>query len=269
MNLSIHANTASGRAVYNLQRRSEDAFEVQVDWDKSQVSRGGFGLEFNQGGQLEVRDYGGGQEWDIHVGPQDHENSVFIMPPPSGFRGPGQTPPIGEVDFGAPIPKEQARRVALQVASSLIQVPFLDRLLDAPVPGSADESRSSGAPTVTGQDVNGVALSEEQKSGAATAATELAKMLKRPAEEVEVTGFAEKGMNAGNFGFPVQGELQISGFTEGIELKLSSGEEKFVFRGATGDLGRFGVDLEHDGFWKADARGIYTPDTNAGGFDDW
>lgn len=138
MSLSIHTNTANGLAVYNLQRRSENAFDVQVDWDKSQVRNGGFGLEFNAQDQLEVRAFGApdGLAWDVQVAPEGRESSVFIMAPPNGFRGPGATPPIQQIDFGAPIAKEQSRKIALQVASSLIQVPFLERLLEAPVPNS-------------------------------------------------------------------------------------------------------------------------------------
>lgn len=134
MSLAIHANTPNGRAVYNLQRQSQDAFNVQVDWDKSDVRNGGYGLEF-KGDTLEVRDWSNNERaWDVQVAPQGHENEVYVMTPPNGFRGGGAEFPIDQIDFGAPIAKEQSRQVALQVASSLIQVPFLDRMLEQPVP---------------------------------------------------------------------------------------------------------------------------------------
>lgn len=72
-----------------------------------------------------------------------------------------------------------------------------------------------------------------------------------------------KGFNAGNCGFPVKGELQMSAWTEGLEIKFEAGSEKFVYRGLDETTGRFGLDVEHEGFWKQDERGIYVPDKSA------
>ena len=74
---------------------------------------------------------------------------------------------------------------------------------------------------------------------------------------------AHKGFNAGNCGFAVQGELQMAAWTQGVEIKFEAGGEKYVYRGLDETTGRFGVDVEHEGYWKQDERGIYVPDKSA------
>ena len=136
MSPAIHANTKDGRAVYNLKRQSKDQFQVQLDWDKSQARHGGFGLTFNPQDELEVRGFADHSEWNIQVAPKGYENSVLILPPPNGMRGSRSPASFNRIDFDAPIAKEQSRKVALQVASSLIQVPFLEQMLEQPIPES-------------------------------------------------------------------------------------------------------------------------------------
>ncbi len=270
MNLSIHANTRDGLAVYNLQRRSKDEFDVQVDWDKSQVRSGGFGLSFNPQDELEVRGPSDQFEWNILVAPEGHENSVFVVHPPNGMRHSGEPPTFDQIDFDSPITKEQSRQVALQVASSLIQVPFLERMLNQPVPGEATPSQPQGEPLLPQQDLTGAELSVEQKAKATAVASQLASMLEVPASEINVTSFAQKGLNPGHWGFPVEGQPQLAAFTQGVEMQITAGEQKFVFRGEGPQYGAFGEDSKHEGYWKADDKGIYRPGAPFPSFEnDW
>lgn len=95
-------------------------------------------------------------------------------------------------------------------------------------------------------------------------ARDLAAKLQVDPSAVKVTGYeTQKGFNAGNCGFPVSGELMMSAWTEGIEARFSVGEDRFIFRGLDEKSGRLGVDTDHQGFWKADDRGIYRPDGDA------
>jgi hypothetical protein len=93
---------------------------------------------------------------------------------------------------------------------------------------------------------------------------ELAGKYQLDASAAQVTSYeTQKGFNAGNGGFPVSGELMMSAWTQGIEAKFSIGEDKYVYRGINEKSGRLGLDCEHQGFWKADERGIYRPDGEA------
>lgn len=95
-------------------------------------------------------------------------------------------------------------------------------------------------------------------------ARDLATKLQVDPSSVQVTSYeTQKGFNAGNCGFPVSGELMMSAWTEGVEARLSVGEDRYVYRGLDDQSGRMGVDTEHQGFWKADERGIYRPDGDA------
>lgn len=95
-------------------------------------------------------------------------------------------------------------------------------------------------------------------------ARDLASKLQVDPASVQVTGYdARKGFNAGNCGFPVSGELSMSAWTEGVEAKFSVGEDRYVFRGLDEKTGRLGVDIEHNGFWKEDEKGIFRPDADA------
>ena len=135
--ISINKSQGYGHGTtYTLAKTSENEFGVNVDWDKSPgVQSGGYGLTFAED-RLEVRAYTGPEEqWDILVAPPGFENSVVVQAPPSGLRGGNSakaTDSVSQVDFPSPIKPEESRRIALQVASSLIGVPFLDRLLDQP-----------------------------------------------------------------------------------------------------------------------------------------
>lgn len=95
-------------------------------------------------------------------------------------------------------------------------------------------------------------------------ARDLANKLQVDPASVQVTGYeTQKGFNAGNCGFPVSGELMMSSWTQGTEAKFSVGEDRYVYRGLNDKTGRMGMDVEHEGFWKADDRGIYRPDADA------
>ena len=48
-----------------------------------------------------------------------------------------------------------------------------------------------------------------------------------------------------------------------MEAKFSVGEDRYVFRGLDEKTGRLGVDIEHNGFWKEDEKGIFRPDADA------
>ena len=123
---------------YTLAKTSENQFGVNVDWERSPgVNSGGYGLTFAED-RLEVRGYASPEEqWDILVAPPGFEKSVLVQAPPNGFRdggGASEAESLSQVDFPSAIKPEESRRIALQVASSLIGVPFLDRLLEEPAP---------------------------------------------------------------------------------------------------------------------------------------
>jgi hypothetical protein len=130
--LSITTNKDFQKTVYNLRRTSENAFYVAVDWDKSPgVRSGGCSVTFAQD-RLELRGQDD-QQWDVMVAPEGYNQSVFVTAPPTGTRSPGATPPLSRVDFPAAINPEDSRKVALQVASALIGIPFLENMLTLPV----------------------------------------------------------------------------------------------------------------------------------------
>ena len=132
--INVTSRNQNLKTVYNFQRSSENDFRVGVDWDKSPgVRSGGFGLTFQED-RLELRGVGDSNNWDILVAPEGNDSSVFVMAPPKGVRGPGATPPFSQVDLPAKISPEESRKVALQVASSLIGIPFLETMLSLPVP---------------------------------------------------------------------------------------------------------------------------------------
>jgi hypothetical protein len=92
----------------------------------------------------------------------------------------------------------------------------------------------------------------------------LASKLEVTAEAVKVAEFSsQKGFNAGNCGFAVAGELQMSAWTEGLEVKFECDGQSYVYRGLDEKSGRYGQDVAHEGFWKQDERGIYVPDLSA------
>lgn len=87
-------------------------------------------------------------------------------------------------------------------------------------------------------------------------------------QPVSLVSSEHKGFNAGDCGFPVSGELQMSAWTDGLEVKLQAGDEKFIYRGMDEKTGRFGQDVDHQGYWKQDEKGIYRPDGSAS-LDSW
>lgn len=98
---------------------------------------------------------------------------------------------------------------------------------------------------------------------------QLAGKLEVGADQVQVVGMdARKGFNASNCGFPVQGELQMSAWTEGLEVKFACDGQNYVYRGLDDKNGRFGQDVAHQGFWVANEKGVYRPDPNAPKEDD-
>jgi hypothetical protein len=102
------------------------------------------------------------------------------------------------------------------------------------------------------------------KQGAAVGGA-LAGKLGVGAEDVQVSAYdPKKGFNASTCGFAVNGELQMSAWTEGVEVKLECNGERYVYRGLDESTGRFGLDAESStSYWKQDERGIYVPDTSA------
>lgn len=129
--INITANANRLQTVYNFRRTSENDFYVAVDWEKSPgVRQGGFGATFTQD-RLELR--GGENNWDVMVAPEGYSNSVFVMAPNNGTRGPGATPPFSRVDLPAPIKAEDSQKTALQVASALCGIPFMETMLSLPI----------------------------------------------------------------------------------------------------------------------------------------
>lgn len=130
--INITTNKGFQQTVYNFSRSSEDAFYVGVDWEKSPgVRSGGCSVTFAED-RLEVRGQED-QQWDVLVAPDGYSQSVFVTAPPTGTRSPGAQPPISRVDFPAAINPEDSRKVALQVASALVGIPFLENMLALPV----------------------------------------------------------------------------------------------------------------------------------------
>ena len=114
------------------------------------------------------------------------------------------------------------------------------------------------------------ALSADNAAKADALATSLAAKLQVAPEAVALTNFeAQKGFNAGNCGFAVQGELQMSAWTEGLELKFECDGQSYVYRGLDEKSGRFGTDVAHEGYWLKDERGIYVPNQNAASEELW
>ena len=134
MSLAITRKTPDGRAVYNLMRRSQKEFSAQVDFEKSTVNFGGFDLNFNEQDILEIREFSGDKNFDVQVAPPGRESSVWILPPSDGLPTADEASSLEEIDFGEPVMKKDSQRVALQVASSLIGIPFLERMLKQEVP---------------------------------------------------------------------------------------------------------------------------------------
>lgn len=123
---------------YSLKRTAEDSFMAEVDWDRSpNANSGGYSLEFKPD-QLEVTPLGSRDEgWDVFVAPSEAPNSVFVQArTASGLRGGNQAETVRQVEFPNAIAPEQTRKVALQVASALIGIPFLDSMLEQPVPAA-------------------------------------------------------------------------------------------------------------------------------------
>ncbi|MBS2035427.1 hypothetical protein JST97_10585 [bacterium] len=113
-------------------------------------------------------------------------------------------------------------------------------------------------------------MSAENAARAEQIGARLAERLKVDAQAVQLRGFdASKGFNAGNCDFAVSGELQMSAFTQGIEARYSCEGQNYIYRGLDEKSGRFGQDVQHEGYWKEDERGIYVPDPNAPSLDGW
>lgn len=131
--LTVTTQRGYQQTAYNFTRESEDNFLVGVDWEKSPgVNSGGYSAKFTKD-RLELR--GDEAEWDILVAPEGYEQSVLVTSPPNGFRS-SEQPPISQVDFPTAIKAEESRKVALQVASALVGIPFMDSMLSLPVPAA-------------------------------------------------------------------------------------------------------------------------------------
>jgi hypothetical protein len=87
----------------------------------------------------------------------------------------------------------------------------------------------------------------------------LAAKLGVPADQVSVASYDHKGFNASNCGFAVDGELQMSAWTEGVEAKLTAGGVEYTYRGLDDKTGRYGQGESESGYWQLDERGIYVP----------
>lgn len=106
------------------------------------------------------------------------------------------------------------------------------------------------------------AISPENAAKAEQIGQNLAERLQVSADAVQLSSFESKGFNASNCDFAVNGEMQMSAFTQGIELKFNHDGQGFVYRGLDEKTGRFGQDVAHEGYWKLDERGIYIPDNS-------
>lgn len=104
------------------------------------------------------------------------------------------------------------------------------------------------------------ALSAENTAKAEALAQGLAGKLQVSPDAVKLGSFEQKGFNAGNCGFAVKDELQMSAWTDGLEVKFESDGQKYVYRGLDEKTGRYGQDVPHEGYWKLDERGIYVVD---------
>ena len=131
--INITANIDRTQTVYNFHRSSENNFRVGVDWEKSPgVRQGGYSVDFVED-QLELRDFRNrDNSWDVLVAPDGYESSVIVKSPSNGGR-PGPTPPISRIDMPAPIKAEDVRKTALQVASALVGIPFMESMLSLPI----------------------------------------------------------------------------------------------------------------------------------------
>ena len=142
------------------------------------------------------------------------------------------------------------------------------RVRTRPAPVEAAPQKTiglQGEPRLPQSDINGVKLNEKQLKDAESVARELANKLDVTADKVEVGSYKETLMS-GSFGFSVAGELQMSGMFDGSEMKLSVGDESFIYRGHD-SRGRYGLDTEHQGSWTEDSRGIYIPSEKSSGYD--
>lgn len=134
--MSISIQT-SPTLTHTFRRYTEDDAVVKPDFEKSTARTGPvWNLHFKGDDVLEVRsNQATASGYDILVGPEKYPDSIIVRQPMMpGMRGSSSTtPPFQRVNFEQGLPAENLRRFALQVASSLTQVPFLDRLLDLPV----------------------------------------------------------------------------------------------------------------------------------------
>lgn len=112
-------------------------------------------------------------------------------------------------------------------------------------------------------------LTSENAAQMAQLGQSLASKLQVPAESVKLVSYERKGFNGGDCGFPVAGELQMSAWTEGLEVKWACEDQKYVYRGLDASTGRYGVDdSDYRGYWKQDERGIFVPDPSAASLDE-
>jgi hypothetical protein len=138
---------------------------------------------------------------------------------------------------------------------SWMQIGGAVTLINMDAPGALDQifGLNPSAPAAP-------SLSAENAAKAEALGAKLADKLQVSADAVRLASFEQKGFNAGNCGFAVKDELQMSAWTEGLELKFECGGEKYVYRGLDEKTGRYGVDVAHEGYWKQDGRGIYVVD---------
>ena len=126
--ISVNTGQMGPQTNYLLKKLGADNYAAEVDWANSPgVNSGGYSLDFTQD-TLEVR--GADQQgWEIQVAPPGAPNSVWVRKD-----GCLHTEGLSEVNFPTPIAAENSRKVAMQVASAVIGIPFLDALLEQQPP---------------------------------------------------------------------------------------------------------------------------------------
>ncbi len=127
MKISIMGNQG---LAHKFSRKNANTFQVLPDFQKSTVREGnGWNLRFYDKLILDAEDYRG-TGYRIDFSNLKGDNSILV----SSIQSHQERPVIQRVTLDTAWAVEDGRRLALQVASALTQVPFLDRLLELPVP---------------------------------------------------------------------------------------------------------------------------------------
>lgn len=144
-----------------------------------------------------------------------------------------------------------------QTGQGWMQVGGAVTVINMDEPGALEQifAPKTAAPTA--------AVNPELAAQAAAIGQSLASKLQVSPDQLQLASCETKGFNASNCGFAVQGEMQMSAWTEGLEAHFECEGQKYLFRGLDAANGRYAQDVNHDGYWKQDERGIYVPDNSA------